>query len=353
MSLDRVGILLGKELFQGPKSFIFVWAVVAPIVISLVVSLVFGTLFTEKPKLGILDEGNSRVAVLARELPSVVVKEYRIVPEIRAAARSGAVDVGIVLPDGFDSSVGQGKRTEIVAYTWGEGLAKDRAILGITVVNLTREATGQDAPVEITSITLGDEVSVPWVDRLLPFIVLMAVFVGGLLLPAASVINEKETRTLVALVVTPTSVGDVFLAKGVMGVLLSLLMGVAVLALNQAFGAEPALLILVLALGAIMAGELGLLLAAFIKDFTTLFSVWKLGGILLFGPAIVFMFPQIPEWVAKVFPTYYLVQPIVEITQRGGGLPDIAVNVAILVGLDLLLVVVVLFALKRARIHAG
>jgi len=51
MSLRRVGILLVKEFFKGPRSFV-VWAIAAPLVISLIVSLVFGTLFSEKPKTG-------------------------------------------------------------------------------------------------------------------------------------------------------------------------------------------------------------------------------------------------------------------------------------------------------------
>jgi len=347
MSLRRVGILLGRELLQGPKNFIFVWAVVAPIVISLVFSLVFGTWLTDKPKLGVVDEGSSQLVTMIGELDSVVTKEYDSLSEITRAVGSGAVDVGIVLPQDFDSSVRQGAETEIMAYVWGESLAKNRTILGVTIVNLIRELAGQEAPVEIEAITLGDEVSIPWSDRMLPLIVLMAVFLGGLFLPATSVINEKEKKTLGALLITPTTVGDVFVAKGLLGIILSLFMGLVILILNQAFGAEPALLLLVLALGAIMAVEIGLLLGALVKDVTTLFAIWKFGGILLFGPAIVYMFPQIPEWIGRIFPTYYLIQPIVEISQRGGGWPDIATNVFILVGLDLILIGVVTYVLRR------
>jgi len=349
MSLKRVGILLGKELWQGPKNFIFVWALVMPIIISLVVSLIFGTLFNEKPKLGVVDEGGSQLVAMAEQLPSVITKEYNNVSEIKQAVENGAVDVGMVLPADFDSSVMQGRATELTTYIWGESLAKNRIILGVTIANLVRELTGQEAPVEIEAITLGDEVSIPWNDRLLPFIVLMAVFFGGLFLPAASVIEEKEKKTLEALVVTPASIGDVFIAKGLMGVILSLFMGVVILVLNQAFGTEPALLVLVLALGAIMAAEVGLLCGALMKDITTLFAVWKLGGILLFGPAIIYMFPQIPQWIGKLFPTYYLLQPIIEISQGGVGWFNVATNVLILVGLDLILVGVVVLALKRTK----
>jgi len=320
-----------------------------PIIISLVFSLIFGTLFDEKPKLGMVDEGSSQLVTMAEQLTSVVTKKYGNVSEIKQAVESGAVDIGMVLPADFDSSVIQGEETELVTYIWGESLAKNRTILGVTIANLVRELAGQEAPVEIEAITLGDEVSIPWNDRLLPFVVLMAVFLGGLFLPAASVIEEKEKKTLEALVITPASVGDVFIAKGLMGIILSLFMGVVILVLNQAFGTEPALLVLVLALGAIMAAEVGLLCGALMKDITTLFAVWKLGGILLFGPAIIYMFPQIPQWIGRLFPTYYLLQPIIEISQGGGGWSDIAANVFILVGLDLILVGVVVLALKRTR----
>ena len=349
MSLKRVGILLGKELWQGPKNFILVWVLVMPIVISLVVSLIFGTLFTEKPKLGVVDEGSSQLVTMTRQLTSVITKEYDDVSAIKQAVESGAVDIGMVLPADFDSSVIQGEETELATYIWGESLAKNRTILGATIANLLRELAGQEAPVEIEAITLGDEVSIPWNERLLPLIVLMAVFLGGLFLPATSVINEKEKKTLEALVVTPTTIGDVFVAKGLLGIILSLFMGTVILILNQAFGAEPVLLILVLALGAIMAAEIGLLCGALIKDITTLFAIWKLGGILLFGPAIIYMFPQIPQWIGKLFPTYYVLQPIIAISQGGGGWSDIATNVFILVGLDLILVGVVVFALSRTK----
>ncbi len=349
MSLKRVCILLGKELWQGPKNFIFVYVLVMPIIISLVFSLIFGTLFDEKPKLGMVDEGSSQLVAMAEQLTSVVTNKYSNVSEIRQAVENGAVDVGMVIPAGFDTSVMQGEETELTTYIWGESLAKNRTILGVIIANLVRELAGQETPVEIEAITLGDEVSIPWSDRLLPLVVLMAVVLGGLTLPSASVIDEKEKRTLEALVVTPASIGDIFVAKGLMGVILSLFMGMVILVLNQAFGTEPALLILVLAFGAIMAAEIGLICGALIKDITTLFAIWKAGGILLFGPAIIYMFPQIPQWIGKLFPTYYFLQPIIAISQGGSGWSDIATNVFILVGLDLILVGVVVLTLKKTK----
>ncbi len=352
MSLKRVGVLLRKEFLQGPKNFIFIWVIVSPILISLVVSLVFGNLFTNKPKLGIVDEGSSTLTASAQQLDSIITKTYSSVSEIKQAAESGSVDVGVVLPEDLDDFIEQGTEATITAYIWGQSLAKNRSILEATVMNLVRELTRQDAMIEIESATLGQESGIPWSDRILPFIVLMAVFMGGLFVPALSIIDEKEKRTLRALIITPTRVTDVFVAKGVVGTILSLVMGIVILTLNQAFGVSPLLLVLVLALGAVMASEIGLICGAFFKDATTLFAIWKLGGIVLFAPALVYMFPQIPEWVGRIMPTYYVITPVVQITQQGGSWLDISTNVFVLIGLDLFLVTLVMLSMRKSKYFA-
>lgn len=347
MNLKRISILLGKEFIHGPKNFMFIWAIVAPLAFTLVATLAFGTLFSEKPNLGIVDEGNSQLVVMAQELDSVTTKTYEDVSSLKQATESGAVDMGIVLPQNFDNAVSQGEIVVIEAYIWGESLAKNRIILPTIISDLVRELAGQEVPVEIESVTLGDEVSTPWSERLIPFLVFMGIFFGGLMLPSTSLIEEKQKRTFEALVITPASISDIFIAKGILGIVLSVFMGIAILLLNQAFGANSLLLVGVLFLGAIMAVELGLIFGALIKDITTLFTIWKAGGIILFGPVFIYMFPQIPEWIGRLFPTYYALQPIVELSLRGGGWSDIALNVFILIGIDILLVFVIAIAARR------
>jgi len=347
MSLRRIFVLLGKEFIHGPKSFIFIWSVVAPLGFTLVATLAFGTLFSDNPQLGIYDQGESRLVAEVQQLDSLTVKLYDSTDGLRQATANGAVDMGAVLPPDFDASVTEGETVNIEAYIWGESLAKHRTILSVTVADTVRAIAGQEVPVEIESITLGDEASVPWSERLIPFLVLMGVFFGGLMLPSTSLIEEKQKKTLDALAISPASVGEIFISKAVLGIVLSIFMGVAILLLNQAFGANWLLLIGVLALGAVMAVELGLIAGSLIKDITTLFTVWKSGGIFLFAPVFVYMFPQIPEWVGKIFPTYYALQPVVALGMQGGGWSDIATNVFILIGLDILFVFFVVLAARR------
>ena len=333
MSLRRVGILLNKDLIKGPKNFIFIYALVAPIAMSIVLTLVFGSLFASQPRLGTFDEGASGLPERIAALNSVTSRDYESAAALETAVTDGKVDIGMVLPAGFDGRVATGETVEIEAFVWGESLARNRAVLGAVIADETRSLAGREIPVEIVTTTLGDAEEVPWGDRLLPLIVIMAVIMGGTMVPATSLVDEKQKRTLRALAVTPTTLGDIFLAKGLMGAILGIFVGVLILTINQAFGAQPLLLLGVLSLGALLAAAFGVVFGAVVKDITTLFALMKGLGILLYAPAFIYMFPQIPQWIGRIFPTYYILSPVVEISQRGAGWAEISLEVYILIGL--------------------
>jgi ABC-2 type transport system permease protein len=172
------------------------------------------------------------------------------------------------------------------------------------------------------------------------------------MLPASSLIHEKQRRTLEALNVTPTTIGDIFAAKGIIGATLAIIMGVLTLAINTSFGSSPLALVLVLALGAILAAEIGLLVGAYIKDMNTLFAFWKFGGLLLFGPSFVFMFPGIPSWVGYIFPTYYVIRPVTDLSVLGVDFGSVAVYVFILIGIVIVMGLAVMQIIKRLSTQA-
>jgi len=353
MSPRRVGILLGKEFTHGAKSFMFVFAILVPIVISLIFSLVFGTLFSEKPRLGIADEGDSELVRLAGELDGITTKVYASPAVLQEAVREGALDMGVVLPPGFDGLVGGAGVTEINAYIWGQSLAKSRVILEATLSNLIVELAGREMPLEVVLIELGESEELPWNAWLLPIVVIMAVVFGGAMVPASSLVDEKHKRTLTALTITPATLEEVLLSKGLVGVIISLVMAVLILVLNQAFGGQPALLLLVLALSSMAAAAFGILLGTLTKDITALFATVKAIGVLLYAPAFLYLFPDLPQWIGRIFPTYYIVQPVFEITQQGGTWPDVAPEVLVLSGLVVVLIGLVLAAAGRVKQQEG
>lgn len=351
MKINRVVTLVKTEVLHGPKDFMLALAVVFPILAALFINLAFGNIFTDRAKLGIYDQGDSQVVSQLAESEAVGITTFNNELALREAAADGSIDMGIVLPADFDDVVDTGV-IRLKAFVWGESLAKNRTVIPIALAEAVRTVNGSTLPVTIDTVALGDEASLPWSDRLLPLIVLMGVFYSGLMLPSSALVNEKQNRTLEALYVTPATLGEIFLSKGVIAVILATLMGILTLVLSGAFGGQILLVILVLFLGAIMGTEIGLLAGAWVGDMNSLFAVMKAGGILLFGPAIVYMFPQIPDWVGYIFPTYYVVRPVVDLSVSGASFGDVAVFIGILAILVSLGSLAVAFVVKKMSTQA-
>ena len=321
--------LLRKDLGVGPRSPIFLYAIVLPVILTLLIRVVFGSLFDPVPRLGIVDEGESQVVQNVRGVEGIQVTFPETAAALKTLVENNDLDAGLVLPAGFDGALQAGQMPNVQFFFGGQSLASNRVVLGVTMVDLIREIAGSPAPIEVETITVGEGESVPIVSRLLPLIVLMAVLIAGALTPATSLVEEKEKRTLTALLVTPTRLSDVLLGKGALGFILAMATGVVTLALNGALGANPAALLLVLVLATLMAAEVGLMLGSFAKDTKALYTIWKSGAIVLVAPVVFFIWPNLPQWIAKIFPTYYFLSPLFEIAIRGAGLADVWIELTI------------------------
>ena len=349
MNIRRIAVLLSKELWWGPKNFIFIMAVVVPVVLTLVVNLLAGTLFSGKPRLGMADLGQSELVAIGRETEGVLLYEYESAEALRKATAAGEVDMGLVLPANLDSQLQSEETAALTVYLWGESLLKDRALLGTAMAGMFHELAGQEPPLDIQTTILGEGESIAWEQRLLPLLVMMTIILGGSMIPATSLVEEKQKRTLTAVVTSAVSLEEVFIAKGLMGWLVSLSMGVFILILNRAFGTQPLLLVGLMALGALMAAAIGVLLGALVKDINTLFATIKGLGLVLYAPAFLYLFPSVPAWVSQLFPTHYMISPIMGLTLNGESWVDIRLDVAILVGLIAVLVGIIAVLSRRAR----
>lgn len=347
MNVNRIFTLVKKEFIFGSKNFIFVMAIVMPVLISLVISLLLGTLFSGKPRLGILDRGTSQLTVNMEEQDYLAVELYTSAEQLQQDVERGALDMGLILPPDFDSQLQAEDATSMDLFIWGESLLKHRTILAVSLVRQIIEVAGREIPVNTELVLLGEEANIPWDVRLFPFVVVITIMLGGTMVPATSMVEEKVKRTYRALLTTPASLVDILIAKGLTGVILALFMGMVILFINRAFGTQPAALVTVLVISGIFAAALGIILGVMVKDISTLFTVIKSLGIVLYAPGIILMFPEFPQWIAKIFPTYYFLNPIIEMTVNNTPFADVAVDVYILIGLTVLLIGAAGFLARR------
>lgn len=348
MSLSRIFLVLRKDLQLGPRSPIFLWVLALPLLITLVLQVTFGDLFDPDPRMGIVDLGSSTVTTSLQAQEGIAVTLLDDVQELKTRVERNDLDAGLVLSAAFDADVKAGSRPPLEFYVGGESLASNRIILAVTTLDLVRAVEGRVAPVDVEVVAIGDEV-LPISQRLVPFIAMYALLIAGVFLPSFSLADEREKRTLDALVVTPVKLSEVVAAKGILGFVLAVAMAFVTLWLNGALSGRPVALLVVLLVAAVLLVEIGLIYGTASKDVTGVFTVIKGTGAILLAPAIFYIFPSWPQWIAKLFPTYWVINPVYEVTINEAGLSTVWGELLIALGVAVLLAGLV--AVLTRRLH--
>ena len=354
MNLRIAWRILLKDLRLGPRSPILLWAIIFPVVGTLLVQLVFGSLFAPQPRLGIVDEGGSQVAAAMAEVEGIELRLIDSEDGLTQLVKTNDLDAGLVLPVGFDEQVQAGEQPPLQFFVGGESLASNRLILAVTTLDAVRSVEGSTPPVEVEIVSTGDPL-LPMSSRMMPLLVLFALLIAGVFVLAFSIVGERESGTMTAMLVSPARGVDVLAAKAAMGMLLGMLMALVTLWLNDALGGQPLALLLSIGVAAVMLAEVGLLFGSSARDAKTLFALMKSVNILLFAPVIFYIFPDWPQWIAQVFPTYYIINPIFEVAVRDATLTDIAwqLVVAVIISLALIPLVVVMSRRMTQQVSAA
>ncbi|MEA2025733.1 MAG: ABC transporter permease, partial [Chloroflexota bacterium] len=169
MNLRIAWRILLKDLRLGPRSPILLWAIIFPVVGTLLVQLVFGSLFAPQPRLGIVDEGGSQVVAAMAEVEGIELRLIDTEDGLTQLVKTNDLDAGLVLPAGFDEQVQAGEHPPLQFFVGGESLASNRLILAVTTLDAVRSVEGSTAPVEVVVVSTGDPL-LPMSSRMMPLL---------------------------------------------------------------------------------------------------------------------------------------------------------------------------------------
>lgn len=237
----------------------------------------------------------------------------------------------------------------VTAYLPAEAPAELRQSIGIIAGELALSLSGEALPVSFAEEVVGPDMAgrqVPMRDRLRPLIAVFLLIVEMLGL-ANLVGQELERGTLGALRVTPMTVPELYIAKGVVGVGLAFVQSLAYLAIVGALGSHPLLLVTALLLGSVLVTGAGFLLASIGHDF---FSTMGWGIIIMIAlvfPGFAVLFPgALSGWI-KAIPSWWLVDIVNRVAGYGAGWAETGRSLLWLLACDVVLAAAGIAALKR------
>jgi len=340
MSIKNIYLLLSHEIRQSLKGLFVLQLFLAPLSLWLIVNMIFGQAAIGTPRIGLIDAENSRLVEPIIQNTEVIryVNEEDIVKGLEA----NNLDMGIILSDNFDEKVLSNQEGNMKIYIGGESPLQRRLVSFINLQRGIQNLNNEEPVVKISSRVLGSVDVKPWHVRLFPLIVLISVLMGGIFIPATSFVEDKQKKTLIALLIAPVNTKEVVWAKMLFGFIISYLMGLMILLLNKNLENNPVTILAVLGLVAMTASTFGSIIGFVGKDMKSVTTLVQSIMLLLYAPAIINLFPKIPQFFQKLFPTYYLFSPLLKLS--GGSFRfsadgwEIIVLTTILILLQLLLV---------------
>jgi len=277
------------------------------------------------------------------------VEYYPDEAKLKQAVLDHKVQAGIALPSNIMEIWAAGNIPLITVYYASDTAIEIRDAVVTLIKEISYEQTGQslkfDTQQEILGTDMvGDQLTLR--DRMRPFLAVFILLVEILSL-ASLISTEIEQGTARALLCTPMQVGDMFAAKGILGIGLALVQAVLFMIIVHGFDNQPVVVLVTLLLSSIMVVGIGFLLASAARDVTAVTSWGMLIFIIFAIPGFGIIVPGIlSDWV-KVIPSYYLTDTVNRVINYGAGWHDIWFNMVVLICFTALVVWGGMAALRR------
>jgi len=255
-----------------------------------------------------------------------------------------STSIGIAFPEDFFATTAAGGSAAVTVYI--DAAVPDEVETAMTslVRELAYAAAGDELPVDTLAADqifvvlgedrVGNQASAR--DGFRPVFVFL-ILLMEMFVMASLIAKEIHDRTVVAVLVTPATIGDVLAAKGIVGVLSGMAQAVIVLIAIDSLAPQPALILMLMLLGAVMVSGTAMLAGSTGKDFMSTLFTGMLYMIPLMIPAFAALFPGTASAWVQAMPSYPLVQGLVNVSTYGDGwaetLPELGVLLAWCVGL--------------------
>jgi len=340
MNRRSVWAIVRKDIRDAFVSF----RIVAMLIMPLTMTGLYGFVFRDAVpslRLVVYDPSNSLITRVLSGVSDLDIVTVQDSSSVETLTTEKSAQLGLIFPPGFDAALRAEANPPLTMIVNRAQLGADSvAQMVLTVIQMqTPRSIGVDltrreinaAPQSAGFLT--GSLGLTGVFAIMSMVLLLATL--GVFMVPVTIVEEKETRTLDALMVAPVSYVDLTAAKAVTGLFYALLMDGIVVAVNQIFvDARLIVLLAVLGLGSLAVVMLGLLLGSLFSSMQSL-SVWSSFAMIPFlGPVVMGFLPNAPlQNVMPLLPSYHLVQglrlalePGVDLSALGGHLLVLAMT---------------------------
>lgn len=319
MNIQVIRTLVVKEVMIFFRNKFFAVITALALVFYLAIYFALPSTVDVEMEIGLYAEGGASQETLARfEANYITIVEAESEEALTESVEDGDYPGGLVLSD---------DQTDVKLYLSAKSAQEVNDAVEV-LINMAFSESRVNLTFEVLGYDLGGE-SLAMRERMLPlFAVLVLIMeVMGL---STLIAEERSNQTVQALLVTPMSIGDFFIGKGIMGVGLAFSQAFLIMLLAGGLSSEPLPIIAVLFFGAMLVTGIGFLIGSVGRDMMSNIGWMMLAIFVLIVPALTVMFPGTSADWLKIIPSYYIVDTVHRVVNFGAVWGDVWQNIVIL-----------------------
>ncbi len=341
-SIKIIYLLIKKDLKESLKNRTAVMIILLPLFASLMFSLVSSQQLVRNFELGVSGrETEELVSFINSNFRNFTIREYDDLETGRKETASGQIDAVLYYDPDLDDL-----EEQYEVYLDSRDTV-NFFILRENISQLLSEYHNLNTGPEFNFQAASDfKVS----SSILPIWLTVTITMIGLMLISASLSEEKDNKTLAALLVTKVNIYQIIAAKSLFAWILTLITSILMGALNGvlAIGFNRLFLaFIIITAAAFVFSGLGLIISLFTNSQSSARSISTVTYFPIIFPALIADVSPLTQKLAKFFPTHYLYQALDKVLVYQGKNSEILTELLFLILFALIFYFIILIYIRR------
>lgn len=354
MSFKRISVLAWKDIIDSIRTPRLLVIIITPLIIALCINLFFGDKLTLR--IGVFSQDDTQLIKNLEQVELVEVRIYNSTETLRESVRNGEITVGVDLPANFDTLL---INNELPSVNFIVGDNSQESQVGVTLVQQVIQSLSSNPlpiisstiilkPDTLPGISIREDLSIDQYAIVLWLV--MGIVGNGVMLVPTLIVEERERKTLDALLLSPLTYTEFAIGKAVVGVVYSIASSVLILLVQGGLSGDIFFIAVLIILGSLSLSFFGVLIGTLVENLHVLNSYGSVFVFLLTLPALIGMLGPNPFiQYLQILPTYPLVDGIVKTVS---GQNQIAIPSLVLLCIhSALILAAVTLSLKRRQIN--
>ncbi len=349
MSCRIIKTLILKDLKLFFRDKFFGLMSIVTIAMFIVFYFILPRAVNEKVEIGYYAPYTPGLLDVEIEEEGIVIRNVETEDELKHSVISRDFHIGISIPGDIHEALMSGEEPELFIYYSSEVPDEVKELYTILVNEMINEFSGLKMELTHHEIVLGPDMGgkqVPHRDRLLPVMAFMLLIMETMGL-ANLITSELGEGRVQALLTTPMNVTDLFVGKGVTGVLLAFTQTILLMMVTGGMEQNTALIVVTLLLGSIMLTGLSFYIASISRDMMSVIAWSTLMIIVLTIPVFSIMIPGLSSGWERLIPSYYVVNTLHATVNYNVGWGGNLNNILALIGLNSAFILIGIISLRR------